>query len=88
MLKDSIYAARIALSVGIEYTQELLGRYDTERGRDHRTDRLAAEGMELEILRMKKALQGLDGPNGIPYAGSTPFATQGVRRVVDLNPES
>lgn len=84
MLKDSIYNARESLSVGIEYAQELLSKHDTEHGREHRSNRLSAEKMELDIDRMKKALAGLDKPNGCSYSGRTPFAPIGVCRMVEL----
>lgn len=88
MLKDSIYAAQAALRIGIENSQELLAKYDVEFGRDHRSNRLRAEQMEREIAEMKLALGGLDKPNGTPYAGCTPSAPQGVRRMVDVAPQT
>lgn len=68
--KDDIYAAHAALRDGIEYTRELLANHDRDLGRDHRSNRIAAEHMEKAIAGMQCALIGLraapaqDDPNG------------------------
>lgn len=67
MLKDSIYAARTALSAGIENTQELLADHDVRLGRTTRSNRYTAERLEGEIRQMQAALDGLQNPNGCPY---------------------
>lgn len=66
--KDDIYAAHAALRDGIEYTRELLAIHDRDLGRDHRSNRIAAEHMEKAIAGMQCALIGLraapvDDPN-------------------------
>lgn len=57
--KDAIYAAREALKIGIENSEELLSDYDARYGRDHRTNKMSAERMEEEISQMKRALEQL-----------------------------
>lgn len=88
MLKDSIYAARTALSAGIENTQELLADHDVRLGRTTRSNRYTAERMEGEIRQMQAALDGLQKPNGCAYGESSPMAPEGARRQVDLSPEN
>lgn len=88
MLKDSIFAARTALSVGIENTQELLADHDVKLGRTTRGNRYTAERLEGEIRKMQAALDGLQKPNGCSYGESSPMAPDGVRRQVDLSPEN
>ena len=88
MLKDSIYAARTALSAGIENTQELLAYHDVNLGRTTRSNCYTAERLEGEIRQMQAALDGLQKPNGCAYGKSSPMAPDGVRRKVDLSPEN
>ena len=57
--KDAIYAARSALTDGIEYTRELLANHDRDLGRNHRSNKVAAEHMEKAIAAMQCALIGL-----------------------------
>jgi hypothetical protein len=57
--KDAIYAAKGALSDGIEYARELLANHDRDRGRNHRSNKIAAEHMEKAIRGMQAALLGL-----------------------------
>lgn len=59
LTKDAILAARDALKIGIENTEELLADYDSNLGRDTRSNRIRAERMEEEIAQMKRALEGL-----------------------------
>lgn len=57
--KDAIYAAKGALADGIEYTRELLANHDRDLGRNHRSNKIAAEHMEKAIRGMQAALLGL-----------------------------
>lgn len=57
--KDAINAAKGALADGIEYTRELLANHDRDRGRNHRSNKIAAEHMEAAIRGMQAALLGL-----------------------------
>jgi len=57
--KDAIYAAKGALADGIEYTRELLANHDRDLGRNHRSNKIAAEHMEAAIRGMQAALLGL-----------------------------
>lgn len=57
--KDDIYAARTALTDGIAYTRELLANHDRDLGRNHRSNKIAAEHMEKAIAAMQCALIGL-----------------------------
>lgn len=59
MRKDDIYAARMALTDGIAYTRELLANHDRDLGRNHRSNKIAAEHMEKAITAMQCALIGL-----------------------------
>ena len=59
MRKDDIYAARMALMDGIAYTRELLANHDRDLGRNHRSNKIAAEHMEKAIASMQCALIGL-----------------------------
>jgi hypothetical protein len=59
MRKDDIYAARMALTDGIAYTRELLANHDRDLGRNHRSNKIAAEHMEKAIAAMQCALIGL-----------------------------
>ena len=45
-----------ALQLGIDNTRELLANHDGALGRTHRHNRLTAEAMESDILRMSAAL--------------------------------
>ena len=66
MSKDRIYAAQEALRIGIENSEELLADFDARLGREHRSNRIAAERMEQEIELMKKALADIQSPNSNP----------------------
>ena len=57
--KDDIYAARMALTDGVAYTQELLANHDRDLGRKTRSNKVAAEHMEKAIAAMQCALIGL-----------------------------
>jgi hypothetical protein len=57
--KDAIYAAKSALADGIEYTRELLANHDRDLGRNHRSNKIAAEHMEAAIRGMQAAIIGL-----------------------------
>lgn len=57
--KDSIYFARSALKLGIEYAESCLAEHDQNLGRTIRKNKIWAETMEQDILQMKKALEGL-----------------------------
>jgi len=70
MLKDSIYAAQMALRLGIEISEESLAEFDQRPGREHRRNRLIAERMEQDIAQMKKALIGIEKPNGTFPSGN------------------
>jgi len=73
MLKDSIYAAREAIKIGIENTQELLADFDERLGRTTRSNMFTAERMEREIESMRQAITDLQIPNGGAYSESLPL---------------
>jgi len=62
MTKESLDLARNALQIGIENTQELLDQRDAQFGRTTRSNKLAAERLELEIEQMRTAAENLLGP--------------------------
>lgn len=64
MRKDTIYAARSALKVGLENTQELLIEHDASLGRTTRKNRFTAERLEGEIRSMQSVLEKLCQPDG------------------------
>jgi len=66
MKKDTIYAAREMLRIGLENTEELLYALDTTVGRTISSTRLHAEQLEREIQIMKDTLALLKEPDGMP----------------------
>ena len=75
--KDDVLAAHAALRDGIEYTRELLARHDRDLGREHRSNRIAAEHMEKAIVGMQCALIGLRASHGtLPSQVNAPAQTR------------
>jgi hypothetical protein len=58
--KDAIYAARAALKVGYDNTEELLIEHDERLGRTTRKNRFIAENYEADMRSMSLAIQSLE----------------------------
>lgn len=84
--KEAICAAKGALADGIEYTRELLANHDRNRGRDHRSNKVAAENMEAAIRGMQVALIGLRpaSQSSMPNAKSSGKQSACLKRLVML----
>ena len=51
--------AQDALRCGIEYAEEVLARHDASLGREHRSNRMTAERIEMDIEQMRGTLNGM-----------------------------
>lgn len=64
MKTETLQAAREALQIGIENTDELLTRHDCDYGRTTRKNRIEAERLESDIEKMRAAVSSLKKPDG------------------------